>query len=215
MKVYRYISEKPMDFVCNGIPSHLHYGQIVKDRLIDYMTSNHPEKVAYVGENESIPAPILTTPKSTYERQDSQTDIIENIDMRAMGEVFLSDVGSTPALKLPEGETLVNPNDELAKAYEELSKNVAPKKKRGRPRKNPKPDDGLKVEESLGYEEELKKFAKRKKVDVSKLKSYFDVNSLFREELEDVCEALKIDPNLSKSARVKLICERLDIKYKR
>jgi len=62
MDNYQYINDKPMDFICNGVPSHLHKGMKVKERLIKYMLEKHPNFICKVEDVKPAVVPIVKSP---------------------------------------------------------------------------------------------------------------------------------------------------------
>lgn len=62
MDNYLYINDNHMDFICNGVPSHLEKGMKVKDRLIKYMLEKHPDRIAKVGDVKPVEVPVVQAP---------------------------------------------------------------------------------------------------------------------------------------------------------
>lgn len=61
MDNYLYINDKPMDFICNGVPSHLEKGMKVKERLINYMVEKHPDRISKIGDVKAVRDPLPET----------------------------------------------------------------------------------------------------------------------------------------------------------
>lgn len=80
MPQYRYTGKINLDFVYNGVPSHLHEGMIIKPRLIDYMMRKYPSQIQEVSQVPSTPSqvqeikPVIIPPKVTTPTVSTESD---------------------------------------------------------------------------------------------------------------------------------------------
>ena len=194
MKVYKYIGENPLDFICNGVPSHLHYNMIVKPSLVKYMLERHPKKLVIDdAENRKQQKPNTPT-KSRVSNEPYIKNLAEEVnpdfDEELLNEIFFDKKNTKEDKKLDVNKT---------RKKEGFSVDI---------------DDDIIEDESFEdiYNEIASKESSNSKIDLSKLTTHKQVLNLFPPELTDVCTKLNLSKKGSKTVLVNRICESLGIK---
>jgi hypothetical protein len=125
MDTYFYVADHHMDFVCNGVPSHLEKGMKVKDRLIKYMLEKHPNLISKVGDVKPVEVPIIKAPVNKVIEP-----VIKKIDVELES---LSNFFSEIAQDTPESSPVDDVDSKELESLDEIDailENASPKIKK-------------------------------------------------------------------------------------
>ena len=184
MDNYLYINDKPMDFVCNGVPSHLQKGMKVKERLVEYMLTRHPNSITKIEDGElRIQEAVKFIPKVVKHEEVSS---VKGVNLEVIDKFFVENSN--------KAETKTEEVKETEAVKEDIYAEV-----------ELEPED----KELVAAMDKIKG-SKNKKFSLKKLKKYSDVNFRNKEEIDSICSQLSIEYT-TKKATVKAICAKLEI----
>lgn len=191
MDSYLYINDRPMDFVCNGVPSHLQKGMKVKERLVEYMLTRHPNSITKIEDGElRIQEAVKFIPKVIKHEEVSP---VKEVNLEVIDKFFVENSNKAETKTETKTEE-VKESSETEVVKEDIYAEV-----------ELEPED-----KELADAMDKIKGSKNKKFSLKKLKKYSDVNFRNKEEIDSICSQLSIEYT-TKKATVKAICAKLEI----
>jgi hypothetical protein len=191
MDTYLYINDRPMDFVCNGVPSHLQKGMKVKERLVEYMLTRHPNSITKIEDGElRIQEAVKFIPKVIKHEEVKEASPVKEVNLEVIDKFFSENSNKT--------ETKAEAKTEEVKETETVKEDIYAEVEL-------EPED-----KELADAMDKIKGSKNKKFSLKKLKKYSDVNFRNKEEIDSICSQLSIEYT-TKKATVKAICAKLEI----